>query len=150
MLDIKDYAQYIDTVFPDGTAEADLIAEAYNTLLSGLPTTNSQAFSMLSTLDSLKPQMTALIFGLSTRILEMQKGHDFEYNKAYTKWTNTGTKPSHQAVESQIYKDNLDLFGQKYIINHYQLVLDFVKSITWNIDKARESVMLAWKDANTY
>lgn len=150
MLDIKDYAEYIDRVLPGSGRESDLIAEVYNTLTAALPTTSTQAFARLSTLESFKPQLSSLIFAITMQISDFQNSHDIEYYKLYTKWTNVGTKPSHQAIEAQIYKDNLELFSERNKIKEFQCVLDYVKSLNWDVDKAIEAVKIAWKDSNNY
>lgn len=150
MLDIREYAKVIDDLLPQNSKEMELIANVYNTLNEALPTTSAQAFARLSLLDSYKPQISALIFGLSLQLSQLQRSHEVAYNRAYTKWVNVGTKPSHTAIEAQIYKDDGEMFSQKYVLDDYKILIEFVKALNWDIDKARESVALAWKDANIY
>lgn len=150
MLDIKDYAEYIDRVLPPTGKESDLIAEVYNILTSSLPTTNTQAFARLSVLETLKPQLSSIIFALTMQINDFQNSHDISYYKVYTKWVNVGTKPSHQAIEAQIYKDDLELFSERNKIKDFQCVLEYIKSLNWEVDMAIDAVKLAWKDSNIY
>lgn len=150
MIDVERYAPIIEKVVPIDSQEYKLIVESYKILVGGLPTTNAQAHSKLSTLDSLRPQLSSLIYMLTSEWYRLSSEHSLKYNKDYTRWCNSGTKPSHAAIEAQVYRDDVDLMKLKYKMEDYNNLLEFVKSLVKSLDAMRQSVIQAWKDSTMY
>lgn len=150
MLDVSRYADIIDKTLPKDSMEYNLIVESYNALMSGLPTTSAQAYAKLSTLDTLRPQLSSLIYMLSNKWYQVSMAHSLKYNKDYTKWCNSGMKPSHAAIEAQLYRDDVDLLKLKYQMDDINNILEFVKSLVKTLDQVRASVIEAWRDSKQF
>lgn len=150
MLDITKVSDIIEEILPKGSSEYETIVQAYSELLRNLPTTSAQAHSKVSVLDTLRPQLSAIIFMLNNRWYKLSMEHSFTYNKDYTRWCNSGTKPSHAAIEAQIYRDNVDLMKLKYKLDDLDNLLEFVKSLVSSLDTTRKSVIEAWHDSNRF
>ena len=150
MLDVSRYSSIIEKILPQDSQEYRIIVDAYSILISGLPTSPQQAHSRLSALDTLRPQLSSLIYMLNSKWQKLSLEHYIEYSKLYTRWCNSGTKPSHAAIEAQIYRDDQALLVKKYDMDDYSNLLEFVKSLVKSLDSMRSSVILAWKDSTTF
>lgn len=150
MYNINDYKDAIDRILPDTSKEVDTIVEVYRVLTSPLPTTGSQSHARLSVLDTLRPQVSAMIFMLSSKINRLRTEHDKLYNAEFSRWSIAGTKRSQAEIEAQVYKDHPDWMMKKYAIDdHYQL-LEFLKSLMYSIDSSKRSVIETYKDNSKY
>lgn len=146
MYNIEIFADSLDKVLKEGSADYELVVQSYNTLCSSAPVTNNSAQSRVGILDSLRVQLVALHFMINAKINRLNTDYGSKYYPIYQRWSISGTKRSHAEIEAQIFKDNVNLMIMKYDIDDYYNVSSFIQSLIKSLDQSRSTAMDVWRD----
>lgn len=124
--------------------EIEIIKNVISKIKESIPTTLIGAQNRVSSIDSLRPELSNLIYVINKLHIEMESSYNKMYYLEYKKVNKMG-RASRDAIEAEVMsKENI--LDRKEVLDNIEQVKWLLVDYKVSLDKARESTLKRWED----
>lgn len=146
MISLNSYKKYFNGIITEDSEEFKTISEIYNILTMRMPSTPSEAFNRVSSLESYRAQLSTIIYMLSMIKDDLNREYRQLYEKEYTKLVLLN-RPSHAAIDAEIHSKSTEAFMLRDKLESFDKIFSLLNSYLRCIDSFKTSAMEAWRDS---
>lgn len=107
------------------------------------PTVQSGIESRVSTIDSMRVELSDLIYKIENSRAEQDYKYHLVYDKEYTLLVKA-ERPSHAAIDAEIHAKSKELSDQRLLINNYDIFKSLLLGYLRSLDSSRDTCIKKW------